>query len=548
MGQVWDLIVTIWGWLMDNLLLINLVLSIVIVFFQRKDPRSVLIWLLVLYFMPIVGFLLYLVLCQDYRKSKMFHVKELEDRRSQLIEGRDEVLKAAMDYLKDSPWQDYESLVRYNLETTDAVLTVDNSVDIFTDGAEKFADLKEELKRAQKYIHIQYYIIRNDEVFQSIMPILEERAAHGVEVRLLYDGMGSRFVPKKVWKRLEAAGIRVAAFFPPLLGWLHLRINYRNHRKIVVIDGRVGYVGGFNIGKEYISHDPQIGYWRDTHLKIRGGAVLSLQIRFALDWNYASKENLFKDRRYFEMPAALAGVEREAAEAAGVPGDVGAPAAGAVCEAAESAAGSPAGGENGWSGWPAKADQIVRQIMSGHQVMMQIIVSGPDAQHRQIRNNYLQMIHRANDHVYVQTPYFIPDDTVLSALKFAAESGVDVRLMIPCKPDHPIVYWATYSYMGDLLQAGARCYTYENGFLHAKGVMVDGLVSCYGTANMDIRSFELNFEVNATIYDQEVTGRLERIFLEDMKQCKEVTRESYSQRSLWIRFREQCCRLFSPLL
>ena len=472
MDQVFSSIAMVWGWLMDHLLYINMILSVVIVFFQRRDPKAVWTWLLVLYFVPIFGFLLYLVLCQDYHKSKMFRIKEVEDRLAHPVKEQERQIQGAMDQIAKTPWRDYESLVLYNLETSGAVLTADNSVDIFTDGEEKFNDLREELKNAEKYIHIQYYIIKNDEVFQSIVPILKERAEAGVEVRILYDGMGGRFMPARVWKELRLCGIRVVEFFPPILGRLQLRINYRNHRKIVVIDGKVGYVGGFNIGREYISKDPKFGYWRDTHLKIRGSAVYSLQIRFALDWNYASGENLFRNGKYFGM------------------GDTGA---------------------------------AVRSVLDHRGVMMQIIASGPDAANRQIRNNYIQLITRARRHIYIQTPYFIPDDAALSALKFAAESGVDVRLMIPCKPDHPFVYWATYSYMGDLLAAGAKCYTYENGFLHAKSVMADGMVSCCGTANMDIRSFELNFEVNATIYDEGVTKRLEDNFREDLKLCREVT-------------------------
>ncbi len=495
MQQVFSVIALVWGWLMDHLLYINLILSVVIVFFQRRDPKAVWTWLLVLYFVPIFGFLLYLVLCQDYHKSRMFRVKEVEDRLAHPVKEQERLIQGAMDQIAKSPWRDYEPLVLYNLETSGAVLTSDNSVEIFTDGEAKFDDLREELKKAEKYIHIQYYIIKNDELFQSIIPILKERAAAGVEVRVLYDGMGGRFMPARVWKDLRSCGIRTAEFFPPILGRLQLRMNYRNHRKIVVIDGKVGYVGGFNIGREYISRDPKFGYWRDTHLKIRGSAVYSLQIRFALDWNYASKENLFRDGKYFGM-----------------------------------------------------GNEDVRAVLNHPGVMVQIIASGPDAGNRQIRNNYIQLITRARRHIYIQTPYFIPDDAALSALKFAAESGVDVRLMIPCKPDHPFVYWATYSYMGDLLAAGAKCYTYENGFLHAKSVMVDGMVSCCGTANMDIRSFELNFEVNATIYDEGVTKRLEDNFREDLKLCREVTRADYARRGLWIRFKEQCCRLLSPLL
>lgn len=509
MMETWDTITGAWEWLMEHLLYINLFLSVVIVFFQRRDPKAVWTWLLVLYFIPIFGFGLYLLLCQDYRKSRMFRVKEVEDKLRYSVENQEAFLLNNDRFLMDPLSRDYEDLVLYNLETSGAVMTVDNTIDIFTDGEEKFADLREEIRKAREYIHIQYYIIKNDELFQSIMPLLIDRAKNGVEVRILCDGMGGRFMPKKIWRQLEAAGIRVGEFFPAFLGRLQLRINYRNHRKIVVIDGKAGYVGGFNIGREYISKDPKFGYWRDTHLKIKGSAVYSLQIRFALDWNYATKENLFKDAKYFGI-------------------------------------------QDGWADdFKINATNLFQpSVLKTGQVPLgiQIITSGPDSSIRQIRDNYLELFHKARSTIYIQTPYFVPDDAVLSALQIAARSGVDVRLMIPCKPDHPFVYWATYSYVGDLLEAGARCYTYENGFLHAKGVTVDGVVSCYGTANMDIRSFELNFEVNATIYDEETAMRLEEIFLHDLEYCREVTRESYAKRSLWIRIREQCSRLLSPLL
>jgi cardiolipin synthase len=196
--------------------------------------------------------------------------------------------------------------------------------------------------------------------------------------------------------------------------------------------------------------------------------------------------------------------------------------------------------------------ELSKEMLPGKNLLqqagIQIISSGPDTGNRQIRNNYLELFYKAKHHIYIQTPYFVPDDAVLSALTIAAGSGLDVRLMIPCKPDHPFVYWATYSYVKDLLEAGAKCYTYEHGFLHAKGVMVDGMASCYGTANMDIRSFELNFEVNAIIFDAEVTGRLEDIFIKDLEHCREVTRQNYEERSLVVRVKEQCSRLLSPLL
>lgn len=503
MGSVWNQSIAVWKWLMDHLIYINLILSVIIVFFQRRDPKAVWTWLLALYFIPVFGFLFYLILGQDMRKGKMFRVKEVEDRMRYSARNQEEFLKSHDIGLDSSLARDYSDLVMYNLETSGSVLTVDNTVEIFTDGEKKFQDLREELSKASRFIHLQYYIIKNDELFDSIIPILIERAKAGVEVRILCDGMGGRFMGKSKWDILRESGVKVGIFFPPVLGRLHLRINYRNHRKIVVIDNRIGYVGGFNIGREYISKDPKFGYWRDTHLKLQGGSVLSLQIRFALDWNYAVGENLFKNMTYF-------------------------------CEDEDGACLYNMG--------VVDINQVEKKLG------IQIIASGPDARSRQIRDNYIRLFSKAKHHIYIQTPYFVPDDAVLSALRVAARSGVDVRLMIPCKPDHPFVYWATYSYVGDLISEGARCYTYENGFLHSKGVMTDGKVSSYGTANMDIRSFELNFEVNAVIYDEETTRKLEELFLEDLKVCEEITPERYEARSIFIRIKEQGSRLLSPLL
>lgn len=526
----------VWEWLMDHLIYINLILSVIIVFFQRRDPKAVWTWLLALYFIPIFGFLFYLIFCQDYRKSRMFRVKEVEDRLNISIKNQEDFIKKYDLTLSDPLNRDYEDLVLYNLETSGAVLTVNNEVEIFTDGEKKFTDLRQEMRNARRYIHIQYYIIKNDELFDSIIPILLEKIKEGVEVRILYDGMGGRFMPEKKWRVLKEAGVKIGEFFPAFLGRLQLRVNYRNHRKIVVIDGTVGYVGGFNIGKEYIGKDPKFGYWRDTHLRLKGDSVISLQIRFALDWNYATGENLFTNANYFGV---LNSLEEE---------------------------------EEAWQEYEALEEERQKKKLvdlddpgtyreaEDHElhedwetdiwepVGIQIVTSGPDTGSREVRNNYLELFHKAKDHIYIQTPYFVPDDAILSALKIAAQSGIDVRLMIPCMPDHPFVYWATYSYAGELVAVGAKCYIYENGFLHAKGVTVDGRVCCYGTANMDIRSFELNFEVNAVIYDEKTTKKMEDIFREDLNQCRELTKESYAVRPLWIRLKEQCCRLLSPLL
>lgn len=488
---IWNSAVSVYHFMMDNLVVINILLSLVIVFFQRRSPQTVWTWLLLLYFIPILGFVLYLLIGQDFHKSRMFKAKEIEGEIKYAVRRQEETIYRRRLRLTNPAVARYRDLILYNLEAGQAVLTDNNDVRIYTDGKEKFKALLEEMQKAKKYIHFQYYIIRNDELWQHIEPVLIKRAKEGVEVRILFDSMGCRGMHNRDWERLEKEGIHVAEFFPALFGNLQLRMNYRNHRKIVVIDGRVGFVGGFNVGREYLGLDKKkFGYWRDTHLCIEGAAVTSLAVRFVLDWNYAAKENLFQEDTLFEIP----------------------------------------------------------KYERGGRDPVQIISSGPDSQIKTIHDNYLRLIHSAKDHVYLQTPYFIPDDSILDALKIAARSGVDVRIMIPCKPDHPFVYWATYSYVGDLLRAGAKCYTYENGFLHAKGVSVDGFVSCYGTANMDIRSFELNFEVNAVIYDEETTERLEEAFLSDLAFCREITPEDYEARGLIIRFKEQCSRLLSPLL
>lgn len=494
---------------MEQLIFINLLFSVIIVFFQRRNPRSVWTWLFALNFIPVFGILFYLLFGQDLKKSRMFRIKEISDRLNFPIKSQEEIIGAdnVPEEMMDPISRDFRSLILYNLETSGAVLTACNRIQIYTDGQEKFAGLRDALRKAEKYIHIQYYIIKNDEVFDSLVPILQDKARQGVEVRILYDGMGGRFMPSRRWEELKKDGIRVGVFFPPFLGWLNLRVNYRNHRKIAVIDGRVGFVGGFNIGREYISRDPRFGYWRDTHLKITGEAAIGLQIRFALDWHYATGENLFREERYFgeEENARRRLIRQE--------GPI----------------------------WPEGSQD-------GDEACLQIISSGPDTREPYIRDNYLALFHKAKYHIYIQTPYFIPDDAILAALKMAASSGVDVRLMIPCKPDHPFVYWATCSYAGELLDYGVKVYIYENGFLHSKGVMVDGRVSCYGTANMDIRSFDLNFEVNATIYDEQVTGRLEQAFMDDLPHCRELTKQAYGQRGLWMRVKEQTSRLLSPLL
>lgn len=491
MENLLNQIQTIFSYSMNHLVILNSILAIMIVFFQRKEPKSAWAWLLILYFIPVIGFVFYLLAGTDMNKKRMFRTKEVEDRISEAIREQENSLKSSSLENESPEITGFSDLVYYNLDSMGAVLTDDNKLKVYTDGNEKFDALLEDLKRAEQSIHIQYYIIRDDVLFERIKEVLVQKAAAGVEVRLLFDAMGCRKIKHSYWKKLQEAGIMTAEFFPAFLRRLHLRMNYRNHRKIVVIDGKVGYVGGFNIGKEYIGMDARFGYWRDTHLRLEGSAVLSLQLRFLLDWNYAAKENLLRDGRYVTPTA-----------------------------------------------YEAREDDCA----------VQIIYSGPDTRLQNVHNNYLRLISKAEKRIYIQTPYFIPDEAILNALIVAVHSGIEVNVMIPCKPDHPFVYWATYSYIGDLVAAGANCYTYQNGFLHAKGVMVDGKAMCYGTANMDIRSFQLNFEVNAVIYSEREVAKMEAIFQEDLRHCRQVTKDIYARRRLTVRIKEQFCRLLSPVL
>lgn len=489
MEEIFAVISTVIQFMLDHAFSINILLAITIVFFERRDPKTIWTWLLVLYFIPVLGFLLYLLIGQDMRKTKMFKNKELEDAVQSAVMKQERKAKRKQIFQDDGKLSRYHDLVMYNLAAAKTVYTDDNDVEIYTDGKEYFAHLYEAISNAKEFIHIQSYIIKNDELWQAIEKLLYKKVKEGVEVRVLYDSMGCRKMGKRDWDGVRNKGIEVGEFFPAFFKRLHLRINYRNHRKIVVIDGTTAYVGGFNIGREYLGLDKSFGYWRDTHLKIVGSAVISLHVRFILDWNYATKQNLFLNPKVVQEF-------------------------------------KPGTGKDG----------------------VQIISSGPDTMNEEIRDNYQKLIGKARDHVYIQTPYLVPDEIILNEIKMAAYSGIDVRIMIPCKPDHPLVYWATYSYVGELISAGVKCYTYDNGFLHAKGVMSDGLVCSYGTANMDVRSFKLNFEVNATIYSPQTTAKLEKIFEEDLAYCTEITPQLYAKRNLMIRMKEQFSRMFSFIL
>lgn len=468
-------------------LILNITLAISIIFLERKNATSAWAWLLVLFFIPILGFILYLIFGKPIYRHRIF----TWDTKSRL--GVKKAVNEQLISLEDKTFQfyneeieKYEDLIYMHLRNDDAIFTQDNDVQIFTDGHDKFNRLIKDLEHAKDHIHLQYYIVRADGLGERIAEVLMRKAKEGVDVRFLFDDLGSRRLSNKYVKRLRRAGIQVEAFFPSKL-MLNLKINYRNHRKLAIIDGKIGYIGGFNVGDEYLGKSPKFGYWRDTHLRVVGSAVHSMQTRFILDWNQASRDDIYYDERYYMAePVGNAG--------------------------------------------------------------MQIVSSGPDQDWEQIKNGYIKMIMSAKEYVYIQTPYFIPDESLKDALQIAILSGVDVRIMIPNKPDHPFVYWATLSSSGELLNAGADIYIYQNGFMHAKTIVVDGKIASVGTANIDVRSFRLNFEVNAFIYDKKITKQLEQAFHEDIKLSTQMTKKLYAKRSIGIRFKESISRLISPVL
>ncbi len=475
--------------LLTVIIFLNILFAITIIFIQRKNPTAIAAWLLVLFLIPALGFVLFLIFGQNFRKEKMFALKNETDKElMEIISSQKMHLKSIQTDVKDRWTGALHRMILMLLEGNGAVITGNNKIRVYTDGKLKFADLIDTIGKARDHVHMEYFILKDDGLGRDILAALSERAQAGMEVRLLVDGVGSGALPKRFFEELTRAGGQHAVFFPSLVSFLNFRVNYRNHRKIAVIDGETAFIGGYNIGDDYIGLDKHWGNWRDAAVRIEGHGAMVAQLRFLLDWNYASKEHIeFSDRYFPDKPL---------------------PDASAV------------------------------QIVSG----------GPDIKWNPIKESYLKMITSATETVYIQSPYFIPDESVTDALRIAALSGVDVRIMIPARPDHMFVYWASHSYVEELLDSGVRAYTYDNGFLHAKTIVIDGAVASVGSANWDVRSFKLNFETNAIIYDEEVAGEFHRAYLDDLASCTELTPGWYAEKSWFFRVRSSISRLFSPIL
>lgn len=467
---------------------INILVAGALIFLERRDTASTWAWLMVLLFLPGLGFLLYLVFGQNLSRTRLYRFTKDEIALTQeLVTLQKDVIRRGRVPLNDPAMAEYQGLVQLNLTDDSAFFTQDNEVEIATDGEQKFERLLARIEGARDHIHLMYYIYREDKVGRRIAEALIRKARQGVKVRVLLDAIGSPLFSRNFWRPLRQAGGEVVAFFPSRIPFVNLRINYRNHRKLVIIDGEYGFIGGFNVGDEYLGLNKQIGFWRDTHLVIRGTAVLMMQARFLQDWSLAASRHIGLEARYFPM------IE--------VNGTVG----------------------------------------------LQIVSSGPDSERQQIRNALIKMVYAAKKSIYLQTPYFVPDESLMTALRTAALSGVDVQIMLPGRPESWFIYWASSTYIEELLKDGVKCFTYEPGFLHAKTMVVDERIATVGSANIDMRSFKLNFESNAILFDSATAGRLAAIFRNDLQRCKELSLAVHQRRSLFTRFMESVARLLSPL-
>lgn len=472
-----------------SLIFANIVAAIAAIILERRNPAASAAWVTVIFMLPVAGIVLFFLLSQNISARKLYKLSEFEEMKidSSLENQINEIKNGTYRFSTEEGklWQD---MIHLNQLYGRAYYSQNNSVEFITDGRQMFDTMMQDIMSARETINIMFFIVKNDETGRQFIDALTQKAREGVEVRLLLDSMGSRQINDRVLRDFLDAGGKRAYFFPRKLNLVNFDFNYRNHRKLAVIDGIIGYTGGFNIAREYLGLKKKFGYWRDTHIRITGQSVQDINARFILDWRTASKEKIVLSEAFYS---------------------------GVISE-----------GNTG----------------------IQIVSSGPDSVKEEVKRSLMKMITSAERSIYVQTPYFVPDDSILESLKMAAQCGVDVRVMIPCMPDHPLVYWATYSYAGELVKSGGRVFIYENGFLHSKTMVVDGEVGTVGSANFDRRSFSLNFESNAFIYDKKEAQTMERIFCEDLKECRELTISLYENRSRTIKVKEVAARLLSDLL
>lgn len=459
--------------------------TVSLIILERKQPEKTIAWLLIFVLLPPIGIILYLFLGRNWKLYK------LPESFSPEVQ---ELIYNAMGRLDG---MEYFPLIELLANNSESPLYVNNEITVCNNGEEKFRCLKDELRKAKHHIHMEYYIVKSDTIGNEIKDILIEKAKEGVKIRFIMDRVGAIHVASSYLKELRDAGVDViqySYFLAPILRMINTQINYRNHRKIVVIDGEVGFVGGLNVADEYLGKG-RLGFWRDTHLMIKGDFVLGLQAVFIDDY-IAIKETKkeisfhgedFKD--YFK----------------------------------------PIGREGG--------------------KLMQLIRSGPDSKYHSIEQGILKMINMAKDHIYITSPYFVPSESLQEALKIAALGGINVKILFPGSYDHIIVYYASKTYLAELSKCGVEVYLYNpDAFIHSKVVTVDGKLCTVGTANMDRRSFELNYEINAVIYDSDISLQLEAAFMNDLSFSRKISEDEWDKSSYLTRSAESFSRIFSSLL
>lgn len=467
------------GWvstIVSSVFLLAVVATIIVVVLENRNPVKTLAWVLVLSFLPVVGLVLYFFFGRDVRKEKLI------SRRGYFRLNK----YPLAEYYERKSGEDRHQLMRFFRKVNGSLPFDGNAVDIYTTGHRMLSDLLKAIDGARHHIHLQFYIFEDDAVGRLVRDALIRKVKEGVEVRLLYDDVGSWKVKQEFFEQMRVEGVETRGFLKVRFPMFTSKVNYRNHRKVVVIDGCIGFVGGMNIAMRYLK-GVSWGEWRDTHIRIEGCAVYGLQVSFLTDW-YAADHSLITSSQYYpEIP---------------------------VC------------GESS----------------------VQIVTSNPIGGGASIMQGLLVAITNSRKYFYIQTPYLLPTEPILLALKTAALGGVDVRIMIPERADSRITHLATLSYLDELMACGVRIYRYKKGFLHSKLMVSDDTVSTVGSTNMDFRSFEHNFEVNAFMYDYGTAIRMKEIFLADQKDAELLQLKEWRLRPWYQKVKESVIRLFAPLL
>lgn len=480
-----------WILLFEIFYYILIVLVCLRIIYDTRSTSKTSAYILLTLFLPGVGILLYFIVGANYRKNKLYSKKIVKNNRLLNKIRKDIYLESEKTWDSAEPEvKNHKKLARLLLNDGMSPLSGNNEVKLLLNGENKFPEVIKELQKAKHHIHIEYYIFEDEEIGNQIKDILIQKAKEGVAVRFIYDDFGSRSIRKKLVPELLEAGVQAFPFYQIYFMALANRVNYRNHRKIIIIDGCVGFVGGINIADRYINkkNQKQI-FWRDTHVKIKGPGVYYLQYLFICDWNFCSETELEPEESFF-------------------------------------------------SGEKSKTSNAI----------VQIAASGPDSETPTIMFSLIQAISMAEEEVLITTPYFIPGETLMDALNVAAMSGVKVKLLVPDKSDSAFVDAASRSYFDEIIRSGVEVYLYQKGFMHAKTLVTDGQLSIIGTANMDHRSFELNFEVNSMIYDSNLSKQLRDAFYDDLKDAVKINPVTWGKRPLYKQLPERIIRLLSPLL